>query len=113
MDGAELALADEPRFLRSSTRPYPYDEEPQDGLLTEDINGDIQIRADGISSTYACHAVQCIDGGCLMNKVYEPGCCLGPECPEEDICGVECSLDHYPCKRKSDDCQSIVAKSAA
>ena len=39
-DGAELALADKPRIIRSSTRPYPYDEEPLDGLVQEDIDGD-------------------------------------------------------------------------
>jgi murein tripeptide amidase MpaA len=39
-DGAELALSERPRFLRSSTRPYPYDEEPIEGLIREDIDGD-------------------------------------------------------------------------
>jgi len=39
-DGAEWALADRPRFIRSSTRPYPYDEEPSGGLKHEDIDGD-------------------------------------------------------------------------
>jgi murein tripeptide amidase MpaA len=39
-DGAELALADKPRFIRSSTRPYPYDEEPIGGLVREDMDGD-------------------------------------------------------------------------
>lgn len=39
-DGAELALADKPRIIRSSTRPYPYDEEPIGGLVVEDIDGD-------------------------------------------------------------------------
>jgi murein tripeptide amidase MpaA len=39
-DGAELALADKPRIIRSSTRPYPYDEEPIGGLVQEDIDGD-------------------------------------------------------------------------
>jgi murein tripeptide amidase MpaA len=39
-DGAELALADKPRYIRSSTRPYPYDEEPIGGLVVEDIDGD-------------------------------------------------------------------------
>jgi murein tripeptide amidase MpaA len=42
-DGAEWALADKPRFVRSSTRPYPYDEEPVDGLLLEDIDSDGRI----------------------------------------------------------------------
>ncbi len=39
-DGAEWALADKPKIVRSSTRPYPYDEEPIGGLVTEDIDGD-------------------------------------------------------------------------
>jgi len=42
-DGAELALADRPRHIRSSTRPYPFDEEPVEGLTTEDIDGDGRI----------------------------------------------------------------------
>jgi len=42
-DGAELALADKPKFVRSSTRPYPYDEEPIGGLVKEDIDGDGRI----------------------------------------------------------------------
>jgi murein tripeptide amidase MpaA len=42
-DGAEWALADKPRIVRSSTRPYPYDEEPVEGLLQEDIDGDGRI----------------------------------------------------------------------
>jgi murein tripeptide amidase MpaA len=39
-DGAEWALADKPKIIRSSTRPYPYDEDPIGGLVTEDIDGD-------------------------------------------------------------------------
>jgi len=42
-DGSELALADHPRFIRSSTRPYPYDDEGDDGLVVEDIDGDRRI----------------------------------------------------------------------
>ncbi len=43
-DGAEWALADRPKIIRSSTRPYPYDEERVEGLLpNEDINGDGRI----------------------------------------------------------------------
>ena len=44
-DGAELALADRPRHIRSSTRRYPYDETPVDGLSPEDIDGDGRILA--------------------------------------------------------------------
>lgn len=46
-DGAEWALADSPRLVRSSTRPYPYDEDPPDGLSVEDIDGNgliLQMR---------------------------------------------------------------------
>jgi len=39
-DGAELALADKPRIIRSSVRPYPHDEEPIEGLIREDLDGD-------------------------------------------------------------------------
>jgi murein tripeptide amidase MpaA len=39
-DGAEWALADKPKIIRSSTRPYPYDEEPLGGLVNEDMDGD-------------------------------------------------------------------------
>jgi murein tripeptide amidase MpaA len=42
-DGAEWALADNPKIIRSSTRPYPYDEEPVEGLLEQDIDGDGRI----------------------------------------------------------------------
>ena len=46
-DGAELALADRPRHIRSGTRPYPFDEPQVDGLTAEDIDGDgrmLQMR---------------------------------------------------------------------
>ena len=42
-DGAELALADRPRHIRSSTRRYPFDEEPVDGLTVEDVDGDGRV----------------------------------------------------------------------
>jgi len=42
-DGAEWALADKPKFIRSSTRPYPFDEEPVDGLSLGDVDGDGRI----------------------------------------------------------------------
>lgn len=41
-DGAELALADRPKFIRSSVRPYPRLDQ-QDGLIEEDIDGDGRI----------------------------------------------------------------------
>ncbi|WP_372528183.1 M14 family metallopeptidase [Piscinibacter sp.] len=42
-DGAELALADRPRHIRSSTRHYPFDEEPVEGLTVEDVDGDGRV----------------------------------------------------------------------
>ncbi len=42
-DGAEWALADIPKLIRSSTRPYPFEETPVGGLVTEDIDGDGRI----------------------------------------------------------------------
>ncbi len=42
-DGAELALADKPKFIRSSTRPYPYEQERSDGLVIQDMDGDRRI----------------------------------------------------------------------
>jgi murein tripeptide amidase MpaA len=42
-DGAEWALADKPKFIRSTTRPYPFDEDPIDGLDLEDVDGDGRI----------------------------------------------------------------------
>ena len=42
-DGAELALADRPRYIRSSTRPYPFDEPHIDGLTVEDVDGDGRV----------------------------------------------------------------------
>ena len=42
-DGAELALADRPRHVRSSARPYPWDEDPVDGLTVEDVDGDGRV----------------------------------------------------------------------
>ncbi|MEN9629620.1 MAG: hypothetical protein RJA10_2847 [Pseudomonadota bacterium] len=42
-DGAELALADKPRHIRSGTRPYPFDEPHVEGLTVEDIDGDGRV----------------------------------------------------------------------
>ena len=44
-DGAELALAEKPQFIRSGTRPYPYAEK-RDGLHEEDLDGDGRDPAD-------------------------------------------------------------------
>ncbi len=58
-DGAELALADKPRYIRSSTRPYPWDEDPVEGLTVEDIDGDgrvLHMRVPDPHGPWKCHA---------------------------------------------------------
>ena len=60
-DGAELALADKPRHIRSSTRPWPYDEEPVDGLTMEDVDGDgriLTMRIPDPHGPYKKHATE-------------------------------------------------------
>jgi len=57
-DGAEWALADRPRLIRSTTRPYPYDEDPPEGLVVEDIDGDgliLQMRIADPNGTWKAH----------------------------------------------------------
>ena len=57
-DGAELALADKPRHIRSSTRPYPHDEPAVDGLTAEDIDGDgrvLHMRLPDPHGSWKCH----------------------------------------------------------
>jgi murein tripeptide amidase MpaA len=56
-DGAELALAERPRFVRSSTRPWPLAEEV-DGLYEEDIDGDgriLMMRVPDANGTWKLH----------------------------------------------------------
>ena len=58
-DGAEWALADKPKIIRSSTRPYPYDDDPMDGLMSgEDIDGDgriLQMRIPDPNGAWKAH----------------------------------------------------------
>ena len=57
-DGAELALAETPRHIRSSTRPYPYDEFAVDGLDVRDIDGDgriLQMRIPDPNGAWKAH----------------------------------------------------------
>jgi murein tripeptide amidase MpaA len=57
-DGAEWALADKPRFIRSSTRPYPFDEDPVDGLSMSDVDGDgrvLSMRIPDPHGNYKAH----------------------------------------------------------
>ena len=57
-DGAEWALADRPKWIRSSTRPYPHGEEDLEGLTVEDIDGDgriLQMRIPDSNGVWKCH----------------------------------------------------------
>lgn len=56
-DGAEMALADRPKYIRSSTRPYPR-EDKLDGLHQEDIDGDgriLQMRIKDPNGAWKLH----------------------------------------------------------
>jgi murein tripeptide amidase MpaA len=57
-DGAEWALADKPKIIRSSTRPYPFDEDPIGGLVNEDVDGDgrmLQMRIQDPNGQWKAH----------------------------------------------------------
>ena len=57
-DGAEWALADKPKYIRSSTRPYPFDEDAVDGLNVEDVDGDgriLMMRIEDPNGGYKAH----------------------------------------------------------
>ena len=57
-DGAEWALADKPKYVRSSTRSYPYDEEAIEGLTVEDVDGDgriLQMRIPDANGPWKAH----------------------------------------------------------
>jgi murein tripeptide amidase MpaA len=58
-DGAEWALADVPKIIRSSTRPYPYDEDPIEGLKQEDVDGDgrmLMMRIEDPNGQWKAHS---------------------------------------------------------
>ena len=64
-DGAEWAMrgVEEggPKIIRSSTRPYPFDEEAIDGLDIEDIDGDgriLSMRIPDANGSWKCHPVE-------------------------------------------------------
>jgi murein tripeptide amidase MpaA len=60
-DGAELALADKPRVIRSSTRLYPWEEETVEGLDVQDVDGDgrtLLMRVRDPHGGYKAHAGQ-------------------------------------------------------
>ena len=52
-DGAEWAMADKPKYIRSSTRPYPYNEDAIEGLEAEDIDGDGDRKSTRLNSSHS------------------------------------------------------------
>ena len=70
-DGAELALADRPRHIRSSTRPYPFDEEPVEGLTAEDIDGDGRVLFMRIADPHGAYKKCAADPRLMVAR--EPG----------------------------------------
>jgi murein tripeptide amidase MpaA len=60
-DGAEWALAEHPILVRSGTRRYPYDEEPAQGLIIQDIDGDgriLQMRIEDPNGPWKAHPLE-------------------------------------------------------
>ena len=70
-DGAELALAERPRHIRSSTRHYPFDEEPVDGLTIEDVDGDGRILSMRIPDPHGPYKKHASDPRLMVAR--EPG----------------------------------------
>ena len=61
-DGAEWALADKPKLIRSSTRDYPHTDDPIDGIVgSEDIDGDgriLQMRIEDPNGAWKVHPAE-------------------------------------------------------
>jgi murein tripeptide amidase MpaA len=71
-DGAELAMQERPRLVRSSTRPWPRDEQ-RDGLVMSDVDGDGRILTMRILD----------DNGTWKSSDDDPRL-LVPRAPDED-----------------------------
>ena len=57
-DGAEWALAAKPKYVRSSTRSYPFEEDAIEGLTVEDIDGNgriLQMRIADANGLWKAH----------------------------------------------------------
>lgn len=70
-DGAELALAERPRHIRSSTRRYPFDEEPVEGLTIEDVDGDGRVLFMRIKDPHGAFKKCAADPRLMVSR--EPG----------------------------------------
>ena len=94
-DGAALAMAENPRYLRSGTRPYPYSE-PLAGLHEEDIDGDGRILQMRIPDPHGDWKISSLDDRLMQKRGPdehgEPYYRLLPEGRLEDFDGVEIKL---------------------
>ncbi len=70
-DGAELALAERPRHIRSSTRHYPFDESPVDGLSVEDVDADGRVLMMRIPDPHGSYKKSALDPRLMVAR--EPG----------------------------------------
>ncbi len=70
-DGAELALAERPRHIRSSTRHYPFDEAPVDGLSVEDVDADGRVLMMRIPDPHGSYKKSALDPRLMVAR--EPG----------------------------------------
>jgi murein tripeptide amidase MpaA len=60
-DGAEWAMRDSPKLIRSSTRTYPFEDDPIDGLDIEDVDGDgriLSMRIKDANGNWKCHPTE-------------------------------------------------------
>jgi murein tripeptide amidase MpaA len=60
-DGAEWAMRDTPKIIRSGTRAYPYEEEAIDGLDIDDVDGDgrvLSMRIKDQNGNWKCHETE-------------------------------------------------------
>lgn len=66
-DGAELAMAERPRYVRSSVRPYPRTDQ-QDGLIAQDMDGDGRILMMRIEDPNGSWKVSTVDRRLLVPR---------------------------------------------
>jgi murein tripeptide amidase MpaA len=60
-DGAEWAMRDTPKIIRSATRAYPYDEDAIEGLDIGDVDSDgriLSMRIKDQNGNWKCHAAE-------------------------------------------------------
>ena len=70
-DGAELALADKPRHIRSGTRRYPFEEDAVEGLTVEDIDGDGRMLSMRIPDPHGTYKKSELDARLMVAR--DPG----------------------------------------